>query len=427
MNWNFLQCLDSQALGAQVRTFECMISGESQNQQFAFGPPAAGEGRDLLWRPGRSARQGVHSRGGHDGSGCVAPTQTVVTGAQLLPFQDGCSVDVISSQTPRHGGLEFRLRASASAVGPSGGICAAALGAEGAEATSGLKLAFVACDEADEQQIFHGVKMHGGLQVQVGGACLDTAGGTALLVYPCYDEGQHNMNQILHVEHDKLVWRKGHGGGQFCAASAPVSRGGGDDAAGVHDTTFAVVTCAPKEGQVFLREQKRGDGSFTLRDRRSQQCLGEHNVRSGHGTRLGMVACDKTQFWKELEATHQIQHIGSGLCLDSGSSPNQIGLYACHKRNAGKSQMFEYVSEPGWLRHIGTWGDNGRKRWFEKCLDYKAITPLGLSVQECARTRTRGIRWEKHNEHIPTERRIWNAADKPPVGHDILGGDMLPP
>jgi len=194
---------------------------------------------------------------------------------------------------------------------------------------------------------------------------------------------------------------------------------------------FVMRTCAVKEGQRLRREAAASQsGSFTIRDLDTsgakQQCLG---LLPGTSRDLGLVVCDDAhQSWRVMPDKEQLQHVASSMCVDAGANFDKpVSLYPCHPGRAQRPQRFEFVDEPGWVRHKGSWGDNGRKREFQKCLDRAPAKEVGITVQPCASTQHRGVRWQKINPRVPMERAIFEREPKPAPGSVPLGGDMAPP
>lgn len=68
------------------------------------------------------------------------------------------------------------------------------------------------------------------------------------------------------------------------------------------------------------------------------------------------------------------------------------------------------------------WEDNGRRRFFEQCLDYAPEEPRMVSLQPCAKAQKRGVRWKRIGEFIPIERQLWNKVATP-APREPLGGD----
>ena len=48
---------------------------------------------------------------------------------------------------------------------------------------------------------------------------------------------------------------------------------------------------------------------------------------------------------------------------------------------------FAVLEEPGWIQSPLTWGDNGRRRTFELCLDRLPVQQQGVAIQECQKVR----------------------------------------
>lgn len=404
MNWNFLQCLDAQAVGGRIKTFECEISGTAANQFFSV--PSDGQ---LFWRPASS---------GQSGEGCVAPAEPRLADARYVsPVQCQSRVEATSGATFSPPG-DFRIRGPPMAQAPEG-TCATAAASETADSLTGFSLAFMPCRKDEPNQVFHAKPMMHGFQIVVGStkSCLDAASGTQLLVYPCYEASAGNANQVWQLRSGRLQWERlgGSPSEGFCIDQKPIEKAEEQHRPG----DFTLQICAPKAGQVLRREDVRGDGTFLLRDRDAGTCL----AASSDGV-IGLGACDSHQRWRELVDREQVQHVKTGLCIDGGDDKRPV-LYACHQPRAMQKQRFEIVDTPGWVRMKPMWGDNGRRRWFEKCLDWKLVKPTDLSLKDCAAARHLGLHWERWNAFVPLERKLWEQAEKP-TG-PVLGGDAEPP
>lgn len=411
MNWNFLQCLDAVGIGSKVKTFECEIQGGAQNQFFALESGGDKPGQ-LFWRP-KDQKTGacvatVQAKGG---DAKVTPThqcqsRVEAEGDQQLHMAHGQSVPA-----------NFRLRSSHQ-IG-STETCGLAVGADASDSVSGYQLAFQKCDPTNDGQVFHAKKMLDGLQIRVGETdnCLDSVGGTQVLVYPCYEESVQNLNQVWQIRDNRLVWEGKGGRGGICINFAELPHKGKR-----RPGAFTLQTCTPKPGQRLQKFSETEDGTFLFRDADTGGCL----IKKG-SDQLAMGDCGEDQRWREHSNTEQVQHVDSGLCIDAGANEQSPVLYPCHKPRASRKQRFKLVDEPGWIQLQGTWGDNGRKRWFDKCLDHKPEEPVDLTIQRCQVSRKTGTSWEKLHAHTPLERRLWDQAEKPPPGTPPLGGDPAPP
>mmetsp|Transcript_55114 Transcript_55114/g.178541 ORF Transcript_55114/g.178541 Transcript_55114/m.178541 type:complete len:261 (+) Transcript_55114:2110-2892(+) len=260
--------------------------------------------------------------------------------------------------------------------------------------------------------------MLNGLQIIVGETnnCLDSSGGSAILVYPCYEESVQNYNQVWHIKDGHLIWRQGHHDLRVDAKPLPPKDRQHPKG------TLTMQTCVPKPGQRLRRDKLDQDGTFLLRDADNGGCL----INNGRDE-LAIGECSADQRWRELVQSEQVQHVSTGNCIDSGAGESRPILYACHKPRTSRKQKFKLVDTPGWIQMEGTWGDNGRKRWFEKCLDHMPAEPISVTVQKCQRTEKQGTRWEKLHAEQPLERRLWEQAEKPPPGALPLGGSAAPP
>jgi len=189
------------------------------------------------------------------------------------------------------------------------------------------------------------------------------------------------------------------------------------------------MTCTPKAGQKLKRQDLQEDGTFVLRDPDLGTCLGAVDG-SGHGGKeLALVECGQDTRWDEPSGREQVRHVASGLCLDGGKGENneRVRLFPCHRKTTQQSQRFTVIDAPGWVQWKMMWGDNGRKRWFPKCLDRQPVRPVSLALSSCAKTERLGWRWEKRNPHKPLEWETWEKVEKPDPGALPLGGPFEPP
>ncbi|CAE7577381.1 GALNT12, partial [Symbiodinium necroappetens] len=186
---------------------------------------------------------------------------------------------------------------------------------------------------------------------------------------------------------------------------------------------YRLVTCAPKPGQRLQRLEEDQDGTFLLKDQDDGRCLSALS-----GNVLGLSECTPQQRWRlrTQGGASQVQHVLSANCIDAGSEHKPI-LYPCHTGHVNQPQKFSFIANPGWIQNPITWGDNGRRRTFETCLDRLPTQQQNIAVLDCADTRSSGVRWELLNAFVPLERQLWDAADKPPPDTPVLGGDKAPP
>ncbi|CAE7898227.1 jag1a, partial [Symbiodinium sp. KB8] len=244
--------------------------------------------------------------------------------------------------------------------------------------------------------------------------CLDSSGGRDVLVYPCYDESAHNMNQVWQIRAARLLWEGRDGGGQICIDSRKIH-----EKVNPPQGEYRLVTCAPKPGQRLQRLEEDQDGTFLLKDQDDGRCLSALS-----GNVLGLSECTPQQRWRlrTQGGASQVQHVLSANCIDAGSEHKPI-LYPCHTGHVNQPQKFSFIANPGWIQNPITWGDNGRRRTFETCLDRLPTQQQNIAVLDCADTRSSGVRWELLNAFVPLERQLWDAADKPPPDTPVLGGD----
>merc|ERR1711907_425239 len=107
-----------------------------------------------------------------------------------------------------------------------------------------------------------------------------------------------------------------------------------------------------------------------------------------------MVECSDDQRWRWLQDREQVQHVASNWCLDAADEVKPI-LYPCHEPKAFRKQRFKVVDDPGYILLHGGWEDNGRKRYFEQCLDYHPLQDVQVSVLKCETQKKRGISWAR--------------------------------
>lgn len=409
MNWNFLQCLDALALGGELRTYECAITGESPNQFFHLSP----EG-DLKWRD----------------TGCVGISEQKLGSAGKSPAH-ACTARVVAvtdtvGDVLRPGQVPGKFKLQSNSSGEL--TCAVPGQSVSSDAASwlyqGWELQFRACKEADTDQVFRATPMLGGHQIRTGnsGFCLDAASGGHLLVYPCYDEKTSNFNQVWHIEGSLLVWHGDRSG--YCvdlhALKAKM------EALPLPLDGPVLQTCAWKPGQRFHRRGERKDGAFLLAEAEGDMCL----CAAASATGLRLCTCEEAngpeELWVEMKDLDQVRHMRSGRCLDSGND-HRPSLRPCQPHDSwrAKKQRFRLVEPPGWLQAMGDWGDNGRKRDFETCIDFQAQPGVKLSIIKCASTQR--MRWERLGARAPPERLLWQRAAKVPPGSAMLGGSAEPP
>lgn len=387
-NWNFLTCLNTAGLGSPVTVFECDIAGTSDTQAFRM------EDQQIAY---------------HGGKGCLAPAMPTVAYARRSN-PGACKVKVAEVSTD-----VFRLMSTDKAPAGLEFKCGAAVAAKSA---SGQSLGFQNCEGSEPEQQFHGKHMLGGIQVRLGEGdmCLDAAGGGDLIVYPCYEESAANYNQIFNIVDGQLVW-KGDGSNGYCVDIDEQSLEGAQGAIG----KLKLGTCVPKAGQRLARDDQR-NGTFRLRDQDTSECL------VGQGDSLKMGGCSDDQRWRELKDQIQVQHVPSGNCIDAGDEETAI-LYPCHTPIASRKQRFRAsvkLEFPA-VRMDKGWEDNGRRVYFEKCLDHKAEAPMQLAVRRCPGVKERGVRFTRVGARVPPEAVLWQKAVKPPPGEPPLGGDVSPP
>lgn len=373
MNWNFLQCLDTQGEGYGLNTWECELGGSNNNQHVR------------LTEDGQITREAI----GKGKPSCVAPA-VKKTGVLSRSHSQSNQLKV-----ERIDDTHFRLRKAGSPES-----CAMVAGDE--NALGGQHLDFGVCNNDDPQQLLSTEALLEGFMIHIGsgGQCLDAAGGIGnALVYPCYPVQDENKNQMWVFHNDHLCW--GLQRDQNCIEMEPV-----EDS---KPTDITLATCSQKLGQRFAKHEVNGD-TFMLRDSDSGKCLGtaREDGQAQSSTML-LVPCDEKQRWQVHSSGVQLQHVQSQLCLDEGAQAAPL-LYACHTGHISRTQRFEVVDGLG-VRIQRSWDDNGRKRFFERCVDVVPEPDVQLNLMNCNRVRSQGTRWSKINIKQPKEYEVWKKAD----------------
>eukprot|EP00434_Breviolum_minutum_P001616 symbB.v1.2.001426.t1/scaffold34.1/size402451/7 len=406
MHWNFLQCLDAQRVGMGVSTFECEIGGSSAHQNVRLS-----EEGQLLWN-WKGAWSGAQ--------GCFAP-QAPKVGLAIVTSPDLCGamVEAIGESTyPGDSGVPVPSAFHLKSREVGGGCAAAGTKETSGESASNMELHFRPCDAQDTAQVFKTRPRVGGFEIRAGDTdyCLDSGGGTQVLVYPCYDEKAHNMNQLWKIRAARLLWESSTGN-PICVDSKMIK-----EKVTPPQGEYRLVTCAPKPGQRLKREDVDSRDTFFLKDQDDGRCLSALS-----GNVLGLSECTHQQRWRIKSTAQgpgppvtQIQHEASKLCIDAGGEHKPI-LYPCHTGRVNQPQKFAYLEDPGWIQSPLTWGDNGRRRTFELCLDRLPVPMENVAIQDCQKTRAMGVEWERLNAFVPLERRLWEESAKPPQGTPILG------
>eukprot|EP00927_Polykrikos_kofoidii_P049687 TRINITY_DN43710_c0_g1_i1.p1 TRINITY_DN43710_c0_g1~~TRINITY_DN43710_c0_g1_i1.p1 ORF type:complete len:934 (-),score=165.54 TRINITY_DN43710_c0_g1_i1:85-2691(-) len=410
-NWNNMQCIDAQGVGAQLRTYECTLGGHSPNQLFRLEDGA------IIYRPHPRKRM---SSGGE---GCVAPMKEGL-GEALYTTAAASKTTVISSS----GGKMVRakdgstnpasIRLTASTNNGSGsGICATSDALSDLKEGPGWTLTFSACEPTDAQQDLKLVPLLDGFQVHVGltKMCLDYAGGAKPLVYPCYEPKVANRNQVWEVRDGKhLCWK----GNDNCIDVKPMPK------KSEAKPGLSLQTCSSKRGQRFRKHDIQGE-AFRLRDEDTGKCL----QQAAFGSREAVLGdCDGFGWTLTASGQLKVQSKARGeMCLSHRSTTDVVGIAAC---NDMKFQWWKVKDdgEQAWIATVVYFEDNGRKRYHEKCIDYDPKAETELSVQTCNEVRNRGIRWSKFKPHVPIERKWWESeGPKIPADMQVLGGSSAPP
>jgi len=394
MNWNFLQCLVAFSHGTTIQTNECEISGHMAAQHFAL--ETAGDEGQFVW---------------NRGSGCVMPQAQQ---NQIEKKSTSCKTEMeVTSGSTLGGALPFSFHLQRQVGDKIVHTCVTI-------ANEANVLRDCATDE--RAHVFHAEAVGDGFHVQVVGTplCLDANSGGVPLLYPCYPKDIENKNQLWHKTKRALVW-KGHPG---------LGRGACLEVEGEKVSVVSMSdgerpelrTCTDKVGQ-RLRRQEHGDGTFFLKDDDSGDCLarGEPVQAGGLETTVTYGPCNSDALWRELASRDQVQNVATSFCIDAGDEVKPI-LYPCHEPKAQRKQRFEVVREPGWVRIMSGWEDNGRRRFFERCLDRKPEPYIHVVVDQCDKARAAGTAWKRLAPRIPIETKLWRSAVKPPPGAPQLGG-----
>ncbi|CAK9009238.1 unnamed protein product [Durusdinium trenchii] len=379
MNWNFLQCLAG-SQGGEPHTDECDISGRNPSQRFKV----AEEGRSgpLLF---------------HDGRSCLVPEIHQSADTAVTPFDaavQNCGVRVVQ----RDDGV--RLQADQS-------------GANLCLTLQGEKLSMEECAE-EQTQVFRLKTMEEVAKVILRkDLCLDAGQGKGVVAYFCDKE---NPNQAWSLFNSRLLWEDGHA--TYCVdfkdslklQSIP------------ERWALALSPCAEKIGQRLARHDVHADGTFLLRDADVGKCLA---ARRGVEleTPLKLSSCNDDQRFRELKSRQQVQHVSTGFCFDAGNGPPI--LYPCHQPKAQRKQRFQ-ITDSGRVQMMRGWDDNGRKRFFERCLDHQPQPPARARLKNCAEVPS-AVRWRRINMQVPLEWKLWQEHQPHTGGAMPLGGDMAPP
>lgn len=425
MNWNFNTCLDAQGVGARVRTYDCQLNGHSINQAFAL----TAEG-DFLYRNGED-------RKGRPKGGCLAPEAPTSGHAVFSDRIDQVSAfveadtsrnslghaeqnthfkDAFGNEVPRR----FRLR---STKANAHGSCAVATG-DAQSGGAGWTMNFAKCDASSPFELFYFRPLHGGFQVIArdpdSKTCLDAGSGHSILLYPCYEDKVMNRNQIWHLRKGHLTWGDDN---NHVAVDFQVKP---DQMQGA-TSKLRLETCTDKKGQRLRKHDLKEDGTFLIQDEDTKLCLAPPKFTEAHHL-LDMIDCtDGDHRWKEDPRTHTFHFLRKDehnheLCLDASDYTHPV-LTRC---NGGKTQRWK-ADEHGWLKIRHHVEDNGRRRYFERCIDSAPEEHVTVAVQPCDVARARKISWTRINSRTPPETIAWNQAPKPSPDDPVLGGDAEPP
>lgn len=221
--------------------------------------------------------------------------------------------------------------------------------------------------------------------------------------------GGMNKNQDWRLRSSKLLWEAG-GSAAYCL-EAPAN----DVPLGIRHVPiaegFSFKTCADKSGQRFVRRHLEKE-YFVLQDVDVGQCLSA----SPPSFDLHLGSCDDAEAatWSWLKDRQQVQHVASQFCLDAGDEIKAI-IYPCHEPVAQQKQRFtlaEANASLGWVMLMDGWADNGRKRYFERCLDSRPEPSMEIGPKPCSAAKAAGYYWTEVAAFVPTERKIWTDFER---------------
>eukprot|EP00927_Polykrikos_kofoidii_P012147 TRINITY_DN15218_c0_g1_i1.p1 TRINITY_DN15218_c0_g1~~TRINITY_DN15218_c0_g1_i1.p1 ORF type:complete len:901 (+),score=102.44 TRINITY_DN15218_c0_g1_i1:18-2720(+) len=376
MLWNFYRCLS--AAGHGVRVVECDISGKSPSLHFK-PPPPSGTGSFTY---------------GDGGKNCVVPGKAVERTKSSTAV---CTVTIERNSKPG-----FRI------VDKQRNLCARSSGVVQEDGVSS-PFEFGLCKDGDPKQVFFSRRGVGDSLLEIvdsSGSCLDLAGGTNALMYPCYSESRSNQNQLFQLHDERLTWQGPNSA--FCVdTSGKAGKAKLRAFESPSSPTIFLAACAPKRGQRFVQDfAGRKEDGFLLRDVDSNKCLGSS------GDKLTLVKCDRVHRWADRLEREQLEYIRRASCVDEAGGEKPI-IYPCHRPRAQLTQQFRIVRnrDSVQIQHKGTWGDNGRKRSFDMCLDYAPAPDIPAMVVSCDEAQREGIVWERTGTHSSMEHDIWRAVN----------------
>ena len=225
--------------------------------------------------------------------------------------------------------------------------------------------------------------------------CLDSSSGKELVPYPCYADDQENPNQAWKVQRSRLTWEDAT---QNVCVDAFGSPGSLRLRKLPSHPVWTLAPCVSKIGQLLQKQEVKPDGTFLLKDVDAGKCLAARKVPSLE-TPLVLAPCNDQQRFRELRDRNQVQHVSTGYCLDAGNDAPI--LYPCHEPKALRKQRFEVKDSPGWLQLMRGWEDNGRKRFFERCLERQPQPPTRVLLHKCSEVDAQGVKWRRINSREP--------------------------
>lgn len=263
----------------------------------------------------------------------------------------------------------------------------------------GEQLVFAPCEGLEAE----GELLEEGPRLKVGppdsGLCVDAASETkdGPIAFHCHPSDDENRNQAFQVAAGQaLVW---DGPTQHRRrVCVDVQR---ETRPPLVFAGCAATELKAKDGQRFVKQGLRADGSFQLRDEANAHCL----VSNGSALQLAPCTWAHAEWWTyNVGGGGQFRHNDTGLCLDANDLVTPL-LYPCYAPGTNPKQHLEF-RENGWLELPRSWGDNGRLRYPASCLDTEPVKPEGLVVVTCDRAAKMGATWERVWEETPLETRL---------------------
>ncbi|KAF4657674.1 hypothetical protein FOL47_008329 [Perkinsus chesapeaki] len=369
-NWNTDQCLQVDSIGGQLDTGVCSTWGEFTSQWIKLDEAS----HQLQLAPGAWAK---------GRAGCIGGKRPKGTEVSLEDCEDP-NFRQIFKVDEKTGGI----------VDVQNGECLTA--------ASG-KFELSPCDvdidtgKVSGEQKFTLVDFDGKTRIEardIGSnpLCADSASGTQLLLYSCYDSSYHNVNQAWQfsdrVNGGAIRFSGGSNAGKCFSVKNEAK------------TSQSVVLegCISdngitKYGQRFKKDLLGNGKFFTLRD--GNWCLGAEEK-----TGLSVSQCDdeaSSQQW-EYTSYKGLVNQESGLCLDAGGGKS-VQLYTCYSDGSNQNQVWE-MNEAGFIR-------GGPDR---TCLDFAPVSDAPLSAIQCSQAKN--FKWSVYKPFEPLETTLYHQAEK---------------